>query len=64
MNGDSQLLLNLAEDVPDMALEIRERLRGIAAMLDNGHRIGEIRCERCGWRATVDIRTATGGSAS
>ena len=54
--SDAQLLRNLAEDVPDMAPSVREKLREIAALLQSRRHQGEINCYRCGWKATIDIQ--------
>jgi hypothetical protein len=61
--SDAQLLRCLAEDVPDMALSIRERLREIAHQMQlNRHaHTGSIRCPKCGYSATVDIMESRGG---
>jgi len=61
VNGieDAQLLRAVAEDVPDMALSVREHLRSIADRLEGGTLIGQLRCRRCGENADITIRHAT-----
>ncbi len=52
---DATLLRALAEDIPDMALTVREQLRSIARRLGDGELIGHLRCKRCGESAEVKI---------
>ncbi len=54
--SDAALLRALAEDVPDMALSVREKLREIADVLSARNYQGEINCRRCGWKAQIDIQ--------
>jgi hypothetical protein len=55
---DAQLLRAVAEDVPDMALSVREHLRSLADRLEGGTLIGHLRCPRCGENADITIRHA------
>jgi hypothetical protein len=56
--SDAELLRILADDMPDMAPEVRSQLRYIATSLDEGHEIGTLRCARCGEKATIHIHQA------
>mgnify|MGYP001568121797 CR=1 FL=1 len=55
---DHVLLRAVAEDVPDMALSVREHLRHIADKLEHGERIGSLRCRKCGEATDVTIKFA------
>lgn len=58
---DFTLLRNLAEDVPDMAPSVRAHLVEIANRLEFGEKLVTTRCDRCGHRTDVMIRTVKAG---
>ncbi len=52
---DATLLRALAEDIPGMALTVRNQLRMLAQRLSEGHWVGHVRCKRCGEFADITI---------
>ena len=55
--SDFVLLRSLADDVPDMALTVREHLRHIANKLESGDKVGKMRCRKCGESVDILIHT-------